>query len=59
MPAGQNRRAMSRLRDEIMGKLKLTVNEDKTRIRKMMEGEFYFLGYSFGQMYSARTGRRA
>ena len=42
---------------EIMGKLKLTVNEDKTRICKVPEGEFDFLGYTFGRMYSARTGQ--
>jgi hypothetical protein len=48
--------ALSRLR-EIMGKLKLTVNEEKTRICKMPEVEFDFLGYSFGRMYSARTGQ--
>jgi RNA-directed DNA polymerase len=48
--------ALLRLR-EIMGKLKLTVNEDKTRICKVPEGEFDFLGYSFGRMYSARTGQ--
>jgi hypothetical protein len=41
----------------IMSKLKLTVNEDKTRICKVPEGEFDFLGYTFGRMYSARTGR--
>ena len=40
----------------IMGKLKLTVNEEKTRICKVPEGEFDFLGYTFGRMYSARTG---
>jgi RNA-directed DNA polymerase len=40
-----------------MGKLKLTVNEEKTRICKVPEGEFNFLGYSFGRMYSARTGK--
>jgi RNA-directed DNA polymerase len=34
-----------------MGKLKLTVNEEKT------EGEFDFLGYTFGRMYSAKTGQ--
>ena len=48
--------ALQRLR-EIMGKLKLTVNEEKTRIDKVPEGEFDFLGYTFGRMYSARTGQ--
>ena len=42
---------------EIMGRLKLTVNEEKTRICKVPEGEFDFLGYTFGRMYSARTGQ--
>ena len=41
----------------IMGKLKLTVNEDKTRICRAPEGEFDFLGYTFGRMYSPTTGR--
>src|SRR5215470_1984871 len=55
MQAGQSRRGLvATARD---GKLKLTVNEDKTRICKMPEGEFDFLGYSFGRMYSARTGQ--
>ena len=40
-----------------MGKLKLTVNEEKTQICKVPEGEFHFLGYTFGRMYSARTGK--
>jgi RNA-directed DNA polymerase len=40
-----------------MGKLKLTVNEEKTRIRKAPEEEFDFLGYTFGRMFSARTGQ--
>ncbi|MBV8330682.1 MAG: group II intron reverse transcriptase/maturase [Verrucomicrobia bacterium] len=53
---GKAEEALQRLR-EIMGKLKLTVNEDKTRICKVPEGEFDFLGYTFGRMYSARTGR--
>src|SRR6202041_2984208 len=39
------------------GKLKLTVNEEKTRICRAPEGEFDFLGYTFGRMYSARTGQ--
>ena len=42
---------------EIMGKLKLTVNEDKTRICKVPEGEFDFLGFTFGQMFSRTTGQ--
>jgi RNA-directed DNA polymerase len=41
----------------IMGKLKLTVNEDKTRICKVPEGGFDFLGYTFGRMYSPTTGK--
>ena len=53
---GKAEEALSRLR-EIMGKLKLTVNEDKTRICKVPEGEFDFLGYTFGRMYSERTGQ--
>ena len=53
---GTAEEALQRLR-EIMGKLKLTVNEEKTRICKVPEGEFDFLGYTFGRMYSARTGQ--
>ena len=52
---GKAEAALQRLR-EIMGKLKLTVSEEKTRICKVPEGEFDFLGYTFGRMYSARTG---
>jgi len=53
---GRAEEALLRLH-EIMGKLKLTVNEEKTRICKVPEGEFDFLGYTFGRMYSARTGQ--
>ena len=53
---GKAEEALSRLR-EIMGKLKLTVNEGKTRICEVPEGEFDFLGYTFGLMYSAKTGK--
>ena len=42
---------------EIMGKLKLTVNEEKTRICKVPDGEFDFLGFTFGRMYSPTTGK--
>jgi hypothetical protein len=40
-----------------MSKLKLTVNDEKTRICKVPEEEFDFLGYTFGRMHSARTGQ--
>ena len=53
---GKAAEALRRLR-EIMGKLKLTVNEEKTRISKVPEGKFDFLGHTFGRMYSARTGK--
>jgi group II intron reverse transcriptase/maturase len=53
---GKAEEALHRLR-EIMGKLKLTVNEEKTRICRVPEGQFDFLGYTFGRMYSARTGK--
>jgi group II intron reverse transcriptase/maturase len=53
---GNAEAALHRLR-EIMGKLKLTVNEEKTRICKVPEGEFDFLGYTFGRTYSPTTGK--
>ena len=53
---GKAEEALHRLR-EIIGKLKLTVNEEKTRICKVPEGEFDFLGYTFGRMYSPKTGQ--
>ncbi len=53
---GNAEAALHHLR-EIMGKLKLTVNEDKTRICAVPEGEFDFLGFTFGRMYSRTTGQ--
>src|SRR6516162_8290427 len=53
---GSAEAALHHLR-QIMGKLKLTVNEDKTRICKVAEGVFDFLGFTFGRMYSPRTGQ--
>jgi RNA-directed DNA polymerase len=41
----------------IMKKLKLTVNETKTRVCKLPEEKFDFLGYTFGRCYSPQTGR--
>jgi RNA-directed DNA polymerase len=53
---GKAEEALQRMR-EVMGKLKLTVNDEKTRVCKVPEGQFDFLGYTFGRMYSARTGK--
>ncbi|MDH4053720.1 MAG: group II intron reverse transcriptase/maturase [Rubrivivax sp.] len=53
---GKAEEALTRMR-EIMGKLRLTVNEDKTRICKVPEGTFDFLGYTFGRVYSRTTGQ--
>jgi group II intron reverse transcriptase/maturase len=41
----------------MMSKLKLTVNEDKTRVCCVPEEKFEFLGYQFGRCYSGKTGR--
>ena len=41
----------------MMTKLKLTVNETKTRVAKLPEEKFDFLGYSFGRCYSPKTRR--
>jgi len=53
---GMAEEALARMR-EIMGKLKLTVNEEKTQICKVPEGQFDFLGYTFGRLYSKTTGK--
>jgi len=52
---GKAEEALQRLH-EITGKLKLTVNEEKTRICRAPGEAFDFLGYTFGRMHSARTG---
>jgi RNA-directed DNA polymerase len=41
----------------MMTKLRLTVNETKTRVAKLPEEKFDFLGYTFGRCYSTKTGR--
>jgi group II intron reverse transcriptase/maturase len=53
---GKAEEALIRMR-ELMGKLKLTVNEEKTRICKVPDGTFDFLGYTFGRVYSQTTGK--
>src|SRR5690349_24041383 len=53
---GRAEEALARMRD-IMTKLKLTVNETKTRVCKLPDEKFDFLGNTFGLFYSAKTGR--
>jgi group II intron reverse transcriptase/maturase len=53
--SGKAEEALQRMR-EIMGKLKLTVNEEKTRVCKAPEDAFDFLGYTFGRRMSPTTG---
>ncbi len=48
--------ALAKMRD-MMLKLKLTVNEKKTRVCRLPEEKFDFLGYTFGRCYSPKTGR--
>ena len=42
---------------QMMGQLKLTVNEEKTRTCRLPEAQFDFLGYTFGQRYAWKTKR--
>jgi hypothetical protein len=42
---------------DIMTRLKLTVNERKTHVCRVPEQYFDFLGYTFGRFYSTQTGR--
>ena len=48
--------AMAAMRG-MMSKLKLTVNEAKTRLCRVPEESFDFLGYTIGSCHSPRTGR--
>jgi hypothetical protein len=41
----------------MMSRLKLTLNESKTRVCGLPEEKFDFLGYRFGRCYSPKTGR--
>jgi len=52
---GRAEEALATMRD-MMTRLKLTVNETKTRVCKLPEEKFDFLGYTFGQCYSPKTG---
>jgi RNA-directed DNA polymerase len=42
---------------QIMQRLRLTVNEEKTHVCRVPEQYFDFLGYQFGRFYSEATGR--
>ena len=50
------KQALDRMQ-KMMSKLKLTVNDSKTRVCSVPEEKFDFLGYTFGQCYSPKTGR--
>jgi RNA-directed DNA polymerase len=52
---GTAEEAMTVMR-RMMSKLKLTVNETKTRLCSLPEESFDFLGYTQGRNYSPRTG---
>ena len=53
---GSAEQAMSRMR-EMMERLKLTVNESKTRLCRIPDDSVDFLGYTLGHCWSPRTGR--
>ncbi len=53
---GTGEQALAAMRS-MMAKLKLTVNETKTRLCRLPEEKFVFLGYTIGRCYSPKTGR--
>ena len=53
---GRGEQVLATTRD-MMQRLRLTVNENKTRVCKLPEEKFDFLGYTFGRCYSPQTGR--
>ena len=53
---GTAEEAMAAMR-QMMGRLKLTVNETKTHLCRVPDESFDFLGYTIGRCYSPRTGR--
>lgn len=53
---GTAEQAMSAMR-RMMERIKLTVNETKTKRCSVPEQTFDFLGYTFGRCYSPKTGR--
>ena len=53
---GTGEQAHAAMRD-MMARLKLTVNETKTKLCRVPEETFDFLSYTFGRCYSTQTGR--
>ncbi len=53
---GTAEEAMRVMRD-MMNRLKLTVNETKTKLCQVPDESFDFLGYTIGRCYSPKTGR--
>jgi len=53
---GTAAQAMAAMR-EMMHRLRLTVNEQKTRQCRVWDESFEFLGYTIGRCYSPQTGR--
>ena len=53
---GSAAEAMTTMR-AMMTKLKLTINETKTRLCRVPDESFSFLGYTIGRCYDRRTGR--
>ena len=53
---GYGAQALDAMR-RMMERLKLTVNETKTHLCRLPDETFNFLGYTFGRIWSPRTGR--
>ena len=53
---GTGAKALAAMR-RMMATLKLTVNEAKTRVCRVPDETFDFLGYTFGRCWSPKTGR--
>jgi len=53
---GTGAEALTAMR-KTMTRLRLTVNETKTRVCRVPDETFDFLGYTFGRCWSAKTGR--
>jgi len=52
-----NAEAALKVMGQMMERLKLQVNEDKTGISRLPNEQVTFLGYTIGRCYSTRTGR--